>query len=263
MSTLPLSDPATGGTYLILGVTGGIGAELCRGLAQRGAKLALGGRDGTRLRALADELSTHAPGCETECIELDATKTSDVERAFTQAIARFGPLDGVANCVGSIILKPAHLTTDADFETTLRLNLWSSFGVVKAAGQSMREKGGSVVLFSTAAARTGLANHEAVAAAKAGVIGLAQSAAATYAAQQIRFNVIAPGLVRTPLAKGITGNELALKASESMHALGRIGEPSDIAPLAAWLLSRQSAWTTGQVFGVDGGLSTVRPRPRG
>jgi NAD(P)-dependent dehydrogenase (short-subunit alcohol dehydrogenase family) len=69
--------------------------------------------------------------------------------------------------------------------------------------------------------------------------------------------------VRTPLAKGITGNEMALKASESMHALGRIGEAGDIAPLAAWLLGRQSAWTTGQVFGVDGGLSTVRPRPRG
>ncbi len=258
-----LPSSSSGGVYLILGATGGIGSELCHVLARSGAKLAIGGRDGARLRALADSLASANAACETECIELDATKTGDVERAFAQAAARFGPPDGVANCVGSIILKPAHLTTDSDFEATLRLNLWSSFGVVKAAGQTMREKGGSVLLFSTAAARTGLANHEAVAAAKAGVIGLAQSAAATYAAQQIRFNVVAPGLVRTPLAKGITGNEVALKASESMHALGRIGEPSDIAPLAAWLLSRASAWTTGQVFGVDGGLSTVRPRPRG
>jgi len=261
MHASPLDS--AGGTYLILGATGGIGSEICRVLARGGVRLALGGRDGSRLRTLADSLASDNPAYETECIELDATKTADVERAFAQAVARFGPLDGVANCVGSIMLKPAHLTTDADFETTLRLNLWSSFGVVKAAGQAMREKGGSVVLFSTAAARTGLANHEAIAAAKAGVIGLAQSAAATYAAQQIRFNVVAPGLVRTPMAKSITDNELALKASESMHALGRIGEPGDIAPLAAWLLSRQSAWTTGQVFGVDGGLSTVRPRPRG
>jgi NAD(P)-dependent dehydrogenase (short-subunit alcohol dehydrogenase family) len=121
-------------------------------------------------------------------------------------------------------------------------------------------KGGSVVLVSSAAARLGLANHEAIAAAKAGVIGLTLSAAATYAARGLRVNAVAPGLVRTPLTARITGSEAALKASTALHALGRIGEPEDVASAIAWLLDPAQSWVTGQVLGVDGGLATLRSR---
>ena len=116
------------------------------------------------------------------------------------------------------------------------------------------------MLMSSAAARIGLANHEAIAAAKAGIIGLAQSASATYAAKNIRFNVVAPGLVDTPLAAGITRSPVMKKASEAMHPLGRIGQPDEIASVIEWLLSSDSSWVTGQVIGVDGGLSSVRCR---
>jgi NAD(P)-dependent dehydrogenase (short-subunit alcohol dehydrogenase family) len=121
-------------------------------------------------------------------------------------------------------------------------------------------QGGSVVLSSSVAARTGLANHEGIAAAKAGVTGLALAAAATYATRGLRFNVVAPGLVRTPLTSRLTSSEAALKASTAMHPLGRIGEPSDLASAYAFLLDPRHTWITGQVFGVDGGLSTVRGR---
>ena len=159
------------------------------------------------------------------------------------------------------MLKPAHLTSTADWNATLAANLSSAFGCVRAAGRLLKADGGSVVLVSSAAARVGLANHEAIAAAKAGVIGLMLSAAATYARQRIRFNAVAPGLVRTPLTKGLVSSELAEKASVAMHPLGRLGEPEDVARAIAWLLDPAQGWITAQVIGVDGGLADVRGRP--
>ena len=168
-------------------------------------------------------------------------------------------LDGLANCVGSILLKPAHLTSEEEWDAVVSTNLKSAYAAVRAAARAMTA-GGSVVLVSSAAGRLGLANHEAIAAAKAGVIGLALSAAATYAPKGIRVNAVAPGLVRTPMTARITGNEAALKASTAMHALGRIGEPEDVASAIAWLLDPVQSWVTGQVIGVDGGLATLRSR---
>lgn len=250
-----------GRCYLVIGAAGGIGSEACRRIAAGGGRLMLAGRTQQKLQALASELAPPGSG-EHATRVVDAAQTGEIEQAATAALEQFGRLDGIVNAAGSIILKPAHLTSDAEFEQTLRLNLWSAFGSVKAAAKTLRSAGGSVVLFSTAAARTGLANHEAIAAAKGGVIGLTMSAAATYAANSIRVNCIAPGLVRTQMAAGITGNETAVKASEAMHALGRIGEAADVGPLAAWLVSPEATWITGQVFGVDGGLGTVRPRAK-
>ena len=117
-----------------------------------------------------------------------------------------------------------------------------------------------MVLVSSVAARLGLTNHEAIAAAKAGVSGLVLAAAASYAARGIRVNAVAPGLVRTPLTARLTQNEATLKASVAMHPLGRIGEPADIASAIEWLLNPAQGWVTGQVLSVDGGMGAVRPR---
>ena len=175
------------------------------------------------------------------------------------AFKQFGDLDGVVNCSGSLLLKSAHLTTRDQYQSVIDASLTTSFATVSAAGRNM-SKGGSVVLISSAAAVTGLANHEAIAAAKAGVIGLALSAAATYASANLRFNVVAPGLVKTSLTSSITSNEAARNFSQSMHALGRLGEPEDIARAIVFLLDPQNSWITGQVLGVDGGLAHVRAR---
>jgi 3-oxoacyl-[acyl-carrier protein] reductase len=164
----------------------------------------------------------------------------------------------VANCVGSLLLKPAHLTSETDFAETVAANLTSAFAAVRAGARAMTKTGGSIVLVSSVAARVGLPNHDAIAAAKAGIIGLTLSAAATYARQRIRVNCVAPGLVRTPLTKRFTESEVALKASVNMHPLGRIGEPSDVASAMAWLLDAEQSWVTGQVIGIDGGLGSLR-----
>lgn len=221
------------------------------------ASSAIGQSVVARLNAQGDEVLTTARSNEkiNPNFILDATDFEAVDAVFEQA----GALDGVVNCAGSLLLKGAHATTEAEYHQTINASLTTAFATVRAAGKRMTQ-GGSVVLISSAAALTGLANHEAIAAAKAGVIGLAQSAAATYASSRIRFNVVAPGMVDTPLTAPLLSNQLVAKASQSMHALGRIGTPQDIASAIVFFLNPQNDWITGQVLAVDGGLSRVRPR---
>jgi len=247
--------------YLVLGASGGIGAEVCRRLVAAGGRVLLAGRNDATLSALAGELGT-------EGVTLDATDFDAVDAAASSAVERFGRLDGVVNCVGSLLLKSAATTSADEYRATIDANLTTAFAAVRAAGRAMRKpgpsgvQGGAVVLVSSAAGRIGLVNHEAIAAAKAGVIGLAQSAAASLAPYAIRVNAVAPGLVRTPLTERIWSNEASAAASLDLHASQRLGEPGDIAAAICWLLDPDTSWVTGQVIGVDGGLATLKPTPK-
>ena len=241
-------------SVVILGATGGIGSALCKVLAARSYNLFLAGRNADRLAELS--ASFHSP-----THSLAAIDSETILECVRQAKKAFGRVDGIANCIGSVLLKPAHLTSDLEWQETLAVNLGSAFAAVKAAADTMPE-GGSVVLLSSAAARVGLPGHEAIAAAKAGIEGLTRSAAATYGSRGLRFNAVAPGLVRTNLTRRIWENNMASAASVAMHALGRLGEPEDVASLIAWLLDRANSWVTGQIFAVDGGLSSVRGKGR-
>jgi 3-oxoacyl-[acyl-carrier protein] reductase len=234
--------------FVITAAYGGTGSALTQKLAAAGHELLLIGRDGDKLAALCAEVQG-------QYVVADVTNLEAVEGA----VQAFGPIDGIVNCAGSILLKPAHITSEAEFQQTLDTNLKTAFVSLRAGVKNM-PNGGSVVLISTAAARIGYANHEAIAAAKAGVVGLMLSAAATYAPRNIRVNCVAPGLVDTAMASRITGNEMALKASTAMHALGRIGKAEDIANMISFLLDPSNSWITGQVFGVDGGLGTLRAK---
>ena len=240
--------------YVVLGATGGIGNELCRRLSKSGVQIVAGARDEKKLSSLEKEYGALT-------VTLDATKTEEVDALFAEAVEEFGVVSGAANCVGSFMLKPVHLTTDEELSETLSLNLNTAFGTVKAAAKHMPD-GGSVVLLSSVAARIGLANHEAVAAAKGAVTGLMLASAASYVARGLRFNAVAPGLVQTQMTANVTRSDTARQASLDLHPLGRLGEPEDIASTIAWLLDPAQSWMTGQVIGVDGGLSTLRPLPR-
>lgn len=235
--------------YIITGAYGGIGSSLARALHARGASLYLSGRREAPLDELARELDAENQVC-------DVTDFDQVENMIKSA-KETGPVAGVVHCVGSILLKPAHLTSAEEFRETCALNLDSAFAVVRAAGKVLR-KDASVVLCSSAAASTGLVNHEAIAAAKGGVEALTRSAAASYAARGLRINAVAPGLVDTPLSAAITANEIARSASERMHPVGRIGTPEDVVRAILFLLEPANTWLTGEVLHVDGGLSRLR-----
>ena len=248
-----MGDTDHSSSFLIFGASGGIGSALARRLHKDGHRLVLTARNPPSLKALAAELDASA-------ITADARDSAQVAKVFAKAEEILGRVDGVAHCVGSLLLKPAHAITDEDWLDTLHTNLTSSFFVLREAARRMRNSGGSLVFLSSAAARRGMINHEAIAAAKAGIIGLAQAAAASYARYGIRVNCVAPGLTDTPLTKSITESDVALKVSTALHPLGRIGTSSDVASAVAWLLNPEQSWVTGQVIGVDGGLADIQPR---
>jgi len=244
------------GACLIIGAGGGIGSALVRRLAARGVPLVLSGRDEQRLAKASGN-------SESLVIAGDATDAGFVDDLVNRGLDRFGRLDGAVNCAGSLLLKPAHLTSVSEWRSTIAANLDTAFNLVRACARVMSEPGGtdgSIVLCSSAVARHGFANHEAIAAAKAGVIGLALSAAASYAAKGIRVNCVSPGLTNTPLTGRLVSNEASLKASLAMHADGRLGEPDDVASAIEWLLDPAQRHVTGQVISVDGGLGSLRGR---
>jgi len=189
-----------------------------------------------------------------EPAQCDVTDENSVKQLFESLAARSLKLSGIVNCAGSVLLKPSHLTSLAEFDATLTINLTSCFLLLKYGIPMMAPEGGSFLFFSTAALAAGVPNHDAICAAKSGVEGLTRAAAGTYASKNIRVNAIAPGLVKTPLTARIHGNPNAAQASAAMHALGRLGEPADVASLAVWLLSPAAAGMTGQVITIDGGL---------
>ena len=228
--------------YLIIAASSVIGQELVRTLIAQGDTVYTTARDQSKIKP--DAL-------------LDATDFDAVEKAFQDA----GKIDGVVNCADSLLLKTAHSTAKSEYLSVIDASLTTAFATVHAAGKYMKE-GGSVVLISSAAALAGLANHEAIAAAKAGIIGLVQSAAATYANIGLRVNAVAPGMVETSLTQQLTASPVMLKASIAMHALGRIGRPADIVNGINFLLNPENNWITGQVLAIDGGLSHVRPRAK-
>lgn len=195
---------------------------------------------------------------------LDATNFEAVDAVFALAKQSLGYIDGVVNFAGSLLLKPASSINQEQYYQTIQSSLTTAFATVRSAAQHI-DKGGSVVLISSAAATIGLPNHEAISAAKAGVIGLMHSAAATYAHRNLRFNVVAPGLTATNLTEKIIQNKAALDYSLNMHPLGRIGKPEDIARSVLFFLDPKNDWITGQVLNVDGGLSTLKTpiKPKG
>jgi NAD(P)-dependent dehydrogenase (short-subunit alcohol dehydrogenase family) len=167
-------------------------------------------------------------------------------------------IHGLAYCPGSITLKPFHGLKQADFQKDLDINLFGAIKAIQALLPALkRANGSSVVLFSTVAARVGMPFHASIASAKGAIEGLAVSLAAELAPSCVRVNVIAPSLTNTALASRLLSTPEKVEAGGKRHPLGRVGEPEDISAMAAFLLSAESSWITGQTLAVDGGMSHI------
>ena len=232
------------GTFVIAGGSHGIGLELVRLLAPTAERIDVWSRTGGDLPVAAG--IGHRP-CD----------FADPEGQLPEPPEE---IHGAAYCPGSITLRSFRSLQPADFRRDLEINLLGAVRFLQAVQPRLKGPDGgtaSVVLFSTVAAGQGMPMHASVAAAKAAVEGLTRSLAAEWA-PQVRVNAIAPALVDTPLAARLLSSPEKRDALAARHPLKRIGEPADAAALARFLLSAESGWITGQVLGVDGGLSTLR-----
>ena len=237
---------------LVTGARGGIGREVTARLRASGHRVAAVGRDAG---ALADvEADAH--------IAADTTTAEGAASIIAECIATLGSAPTMlAHCVGSTLIAPLHRTTAAQYREVVRVNLDSAVYVLQAWIAAMREAGlrGSAVLASSVVARIGVANHEAIAAAKGGVEALARSAAATYASIGLRVNAVAPGMTDTPMTAAMLRLDAMRDGADRQYPLGGIQTAAQVADAMAWLLSDQASRITGQVIAVDGGFTSVRP----
>jgi len=222
---------------LLIGGSRGIGLEMAKGLHEE-YNVYIASRSSDAL----DTLNVHH-------ISFDATSDLFPENQIPEII------HGFVYCPGSINLKPLKMLALDAFREEMELNFFSLVRVVKTILPKMGE-GGSMVFFSTIAVGTGMPFHTSVASAKGAIEGFAKSLAAE-CAPKIRVNCIAPSLVDTPLAGRLLSNDKKREMMSQRHPLKRVGEAVDIANLAVFLLSTKSSWVTGQVLGVDGGMSTL------
>ncbi|SHI34744.1 SDR family NAD(P)-dependent oxidoreductase [Aquimarina spongiae] len=200
---------------------------------------------------IASRTSENLGNLEVTHIPYDASKDEIDPSALPERI------DGFVYCPGSINLKPFKMLDPKAFEEDMQINFMFLVKIIHTILPNLKNsEQASLIFFSTVAVKVGMPFHTSIAAAKGAIEGFAKALAAEYA-PQFRVNVIAPSLTETPLAKRLLGNEKKKELMNNRHPMKRVGQAEDIANIARFLLSDDSSWITGQVIGVDGGMSTL------
>lgn len=238
-------------TLLITGASGGIASALRARALHAGWRVIAATRDASKLDA-----------ADVEVIEAD-TGTPEGAAVLFAALAERGiEADRLAHMAGSTLIAPLTRVTPAQYRALMAANLDSAFFVLQGFVDALRKRdaAGAAVLASSVVAQIGTPNHEAIAAAKAGIEGLVRAAAATYAGNGIRINAVAPGLTETPMTAGMTRNPQMREGAARQYPLAGLNTADDVAQAAFYLLDAPRI--TGQILAVDGGFTAIRPLVR-
>ena len=240
MSDLAGTIGLDGRTALVTGAGGGLGSAIVRALTQAGA------------RTVGLDLPGHASRDASDSLACDLGDGAEVAATLGGWNDRFGGLDAVVHCAGITRDGVVWKMTEGNWRDVLRVNLDSAYHVVRGAIPLMRARGGgSIVLISSINGERGKFGQANYAASKAGMIGLARTAAREVGRFGIRVNCVAPGLIRTAMTDTLPPD--VLRRAEEETALGHVGGPEDVAQAVLFLCSPMSAHVTGQVLRVDGG----------
>jgi 3-oxoacyl-[acyl-carrier protein] reductase len=230
-------------SILVVGGNSGIGLRVVERLSAAGHSLTVAVRNRGALEAMGG-LSLQHFDAEDRGASLELPDT----------------LDAVIYLPGTISLKPFHRLTEDEFQRDMEVNFMGAVRVLQQALPALKRAAsgsGAVVLFGSVAATTGMPFHASIGSAKAAVEGLARSLAAELA-PAVRVNAVAPSLTDTPLASSLLSSEERAAAAAKRHPLNRVGDAGEVAELVEFLVSDASRFITGQVIGIDGGMSTVR-----
>jgi gluconate 5-dehydrogenase len=251
-----------GRVALIPGGGGGIGAPLAQALARAGAKVAVAGRTAEALQAALDGVT--AAGSDGLAITADATDEADAERMVRETVDRFGRVDILVNAVGGgagKVLHPAEEYPREAWDWIMELNVRSTLVATQAAARQMigQGEGGAILNITSVRANLGInAGYSAYVAAKGAISSLTRQWATEWAKYGIRVNAIMPTFVDTPQVAMLLGDPDFKAGIVSRIPLGRVGETRDIVGPAIFLVSDAASFVTGQVLGIDGGLTATQ-----
>ncbi|MDP4539593.1 3-oxoacyl-ACP reductase FabG [Qipengyuania sp. DY56-A-20] len=244
-----------GKTALVTGASGGIGSSIAYALARQGARLALSGSNGGKLRTFREQLIEEVGGDHVE-VTCNLSDTTQVEELVPATIDTLGKIDILVNNAGITRDNLAMRMKDEDWDEVIRINLEAAFRLMRAAARPMmKARHGRIVSITSVVGTTGNPGQMNYAAAKAGLTGMSKSLAQELASRGVTVNCVAPGFIRTAM----TG-ELPDAQKEALNAripMGRMGEGEDIGAAVAYLASDEASYVTGQTLHVNGGMAML------
>lgn len=244
-----------GKTALVTGASGGIGSAIAYALARQGARLALSGSNGAKLRAFREQLNEEVGGDHVE-ITCDLSDTTQVEELVPATLDTLGKLDILVNNAGVTRDNLAMRMKDEEWDAVIRINLEAAFRLMRAATRPMmKARHGRIVTITSVVGATGNPGQMNYAAAKAGLVGMSKSLAQELASRGITVNCVAPGFIRTSMTDALP--EAQKDALNARIPMGRMGEGEDIGAAVAYLASDEAAYVTGQTLHVNGGMAML------
>jgi NAD(P)-dependent dehydrogenase (short-subunit alcohol dehydrogenase family) len=240
-----------GKVAIITGGGSGIGKAIAMAFVREGAKVVIAGRDSKKLDLAAAEIG---PDC--LAVSADVSSAGSVEKLVSATLGRFKQINVLVNNAAVLLPGTAESLSEEDLDQTFDINVKGLWLMSRAVLPHMRVAGGgSIVNIGSVLSMVGARNRVAYSASKGAVMAMTKAMALDHAAEKIRVNCIAPGIVETEMVARFSTDENARKQRVALHPMGRFGQPAEIASAAVFLASDESAWTTGSVVTIDGGYS--------